>query len=356
MFEAIHQLVNIVDEKLFQFDNWSLLMSSFFLFFADVCYLLQIYCEKRRILHGESKEEFYHGEFIILTQLFWFSIGETCIPPQKNYTYECLFWTVGLWLLGAVCIIIHYKIYTEQTWKGVLRSAVKAMFRTASSMIKDLKKTTSKCNKYASFVQVVYLVVGGMFIFLSLRHPSVAVEGFFLAFSILWVLLYLLFVFDENQNSCGKMIIFLFEPTIIIAFAVFWWAKIQVEFNLLVNIALYIYYCLIITVFWCLSLGGIDRNTAKLTGNVVNTFTTIALLTVNVLAKWLDVHSYRPGTDWDLLVYIVNFAALPVVTSGYLSMLFLDGLERYEKKQAQKSTKNTKNKQKNRKRQKIDCN
>ena len=85
---------------------------------------------------------------------------------------------------------------------------------------------------------------------------------------------------------------------------------------------------LILLLLWMLIGGLADYEVAKMSSEIMNTITTLAVLVINVLTGWLGIDAK--------LQFAVNVAVLPLVAAGYLTAILKEMQAYWEKRYLEK--------------------
>ncbi len=107
----------------------------------------------------------------------------------------------------------------------------------------------------------------------------------------------------------------------------------------------YFVWVMLMCLFWMLSGGMADYETAKMASLIINTITTIAVIVGNVFVGWfgrLPEFSFIPSIVWEQLQYELNLLILPFVLAGYLTALWKEIQVYWEKRHPEELPKDRK--------------
>lgn len=284
----------------------------------------------------------YHALWVIPYSSFLFHIALCQRIPN-----DCLFLMHVFWIFSLICAIIHSGFPVKKTKKWIWEAGMRHLICIIDGLRKLIFSIDTVCspvsNKIRRFhpalqalltlIEFCMVVALAPFLYrflLVLCIPGYAPPALFL----ICYTVFFLFMLIRCISSCGFLILFWIAHIAIAVKFVSFSPKDIIFFNIIdSSFSVYCSVCVIITIFWCLSAGIADYDVAKMAGTIVNTFTTIVLIAVNIIFGWLQrVAGLVSSTDIEEAIYGINLIVFPIVMAGYLAVLFADGIDYWRKR------------------------
>lgn len=256
--------------------------------------------------------------------LFWFVYQ--VYPSESQSKKAIIYIFIPLCILGIVCGIIQNELISLQSGKVFLEDAMKSVVR----LIDSIRAFTiwSKQNSLPFIAMfVVLLFVIGIAIVLC---PNTR--------GLLWVLMAMIaciflfiYLLQRCLHSCGYLLWFFLGHTFIITFCLMLVVTGRAELEN--GPFWYCFVCFALAFFWSIGAGVSDYDVAKMAGAIINSITTILLVAVNIFSEWVQRVDFLSSIFTSAkIMYGLNLVIFPFVVSGYLAMLFVDGIEYARKK------------------------
>lgn len=233
-----------------------------------------------------------------------------------------------LWIFSLVCAIIqlNFPLKNIQGWivearmKGIINfvDCFRHFLISAGDMF---SRTFARFRAFTDLLLYSLLAVAAVF----------APRSIFLLLLGYWIISLLCRLY-RCISSCKTLVSFWMGRALISAILLSLFLINAMPAKTIAVPLLYCLICIFLTVFWSLSAGIVDYDVAKMAGAIINTFTTILLVAVNILFGWLQRDTQLSffvnlKDISEKVIYIANLVIFPVVMAGYLAMLFADGLE-----------------------------
>lgn len=245
--------------------------------------------------------------------------------PYGYFSSNYLAIIFGIWLFSLICAIIQIRITTEKSWKIILEDSMEFVVSTIDCLKRFLMKIGGAYSGYKGMFYFVFIVVGLAVLNFAPQFAPILVIIFCMGsvFAILY----------ECISSCKALLKFWFIHALVVALLIGFTLMDRLPSNIINGPLAYGFICVLLTLFWSLSAGIADYDVAKMAGGIINTLTTILTVAINVFAWWLQRNVPQvSSSDREELLYAINLAVLPVLAAGYISMLFINGVEYFKKR------------------------
>lgn len=248
----------------------------------------------------------------------------------------------ALWTISLICAIIQFKVSKKKTWNEILEEHMRGLIEFCNVLRSMLlrgaqwwKQLNIRIKQGIFITWLALLIISGLQKNINLMAFSL------LSFAIA---AFLLNVYN-CLSSCKALLSFwVMDGLCVVGIFLLYIMPFFPQDALYSSVLDYGIFCFCLLVFWIISAGIADYDVAKMATQVVNTITTILLLTANVLFIWCKNNIFVPlaGWDWETLIDWTNLFLLPFVISGYLAALFADGKYYIEEKLKRKEKDNQK--------------
>lgn len=231
----------------------------------------------------------------------------------------CLF----LWIFAVFCAIIQLKVASRLSWHDFLEGRMELLIELCNGLCDFLLWADEKWKRIPERGRAAMGLAGIFFFVVTAFHVRaiayVIVVGY-------WLIAFFIKL-HSCLFSCKRLVVFWLIQGILLAFGGAYAVSRIVPNDILNPLAAYSAYCILLVALWVISAGVADYEVAKMAGQIINTITTILLLAFNVLFSWCKQHAAipLPGGIFDELIYFANLLLLPLVASGYLAALFVEG-------------------------------
>lgn len=277
----------------------------------------------------------YHGFWVLPYTMFLIAPG----LPDGYISWSYFVLMLGLWIFSLYCAMILslHSVKTLQNWmpEAVMRHIIQDIDR-----LKRLLSVPGAAWSYISDVSLGVLGISALAVSILLSHFQKAVFLSYIIVIIFAAVCVISFCFSLYQCifSCRALLLFWSLYGTLMAGLLTLFLAYMVLHNIISAFPFIAYglICFAMTIFWCLSAGVADYDVAKMAGTIVNTGTTILLIAVNIFFGTiqrdvqLDVFSHYLSPED--MIYIANLVIFPFVVSGYLAVLFADGIEYWRKR------------------------
>lgn len=310
--------------------------ANFFNFFFLFAFALMAVCYFWQLIKcwafGHRTKRTYHALWILPCSMIFLKpvLPVSYFPLTQNDSDLTL---LILWTLSLICVIIFlfYPIKDSQKWiwEVVMGQVISCVDR-CKHLLLSFGEIYAQTPRWFQIILDLLLFI--LFLLAGIFAPEYA------PFLILvyWIISFFCSL-HRCIFSCKALVIFWLGRALISAILLSIFLVNAVPANLIKIPLLYCIICVLLTALWCFSAGIVEYDVARMAGAIINTFTTILLVAVNILFGWLQRDSKLTlGVNIkDLfaeIIYVINLIVFPVVMSGYLAVLFADGLEYWKKR------------------------
>ena len=312
-----YEMIFIINPPLFP-----IIISAAFITLRFLFRILKMAIFKKGFDKGNTEDNV--SLLFVFIGLFWFVYQ--VYPSESQSKKAIIYIFIPLCILGMVCGTIQNELISLQSGKVLLEDSMKEIVLLVDNLRTFVIWARRKLLAFILGAIFLFVLTGiAMVIFVD-AQPQLRVFIVMLSY-----ILFLVFILQSCLHSCGYLLCFFLGHAFFMTFCLMLVVTDRAELEN--GPFWYCFVCFALAFFWSIGAGVSDYDVAKMAGAIINSITTILLVAVNIFSEWVQRVDFLSSIFTSAkIMYGLNLVIFPFVVSGYLAMLFVDGIEYARKK------------------------